>query len=484
MASLLQSSMGLLRSRLSQRIVTWVFASIILIEAVIFVPSFYRRRGEKLRILEERSADVLITLKANVMAGTVDKDDVFAEALSFLDGNSIILGITLYHIDGTLLETWGEAPELSGLEAEAAGTTLRQLQAGGSRYDVAWPSQWFEGEYILVVRHDATSVHQEMVQYVLAIAIIVIIISAFVTLTTILVLERILIVPVLYMRDDLKRAGEAVGREEFPHFLTSSTQRDDELGEVAQAFREMYQRVWQEISDRRQAEIALKQEQEKSERLLRNILPPMIADQLKDNSQAIASRFEAVTILFADIVDFTGLAAEVSPRYLVNLLNDIFSAFDCVGDRLNLEKIKTIGDAYMVVGGAPQPRPDHAEAILVMAIEMQRIIQHFHRRDGSPFRLRIGIHTGPVIAGVIGIKKFSYDLWGDTVNIASRMESHGVMDRIQVSATTYAHLQDKYDFEDRGCIHIKGRGEMHTYLYLQPRLPAPTPASALGITYR
>jgi class 3 adenylate cyclase len=468
MASLLQSSVGLLRSRLSRRIVAWVFLSIIVIEGVIFVPAFFRRRREKLRDLEQVSSEVLFTVKSRAMAGATDEvllDDVAQN----LKPDSVIRGIGLFKPDGTPVEIIGEAPELSCGAVEAQGSALRRLNAAGDRYDVAWPSSGFQGEYVLMVRHDATGVHREMGQYALAIAGLVIIISAFVTFVTILVLERILIVPVLYMRDDLLKAGAAVGRNEKPNFYTASSHRRDELGEVARAFQEMYERVWQEISDRKAAEAALQEEQQKSEKLLLNILPLSIADQLKAETGAIASRFEEATILFADIVDFTGLSAQVSPNVLVCLLNDIFSAFDEIAERYGLEKIKTIGDAYMVVGGLPQTRTDHAEAILAMAIEMQTTIQRFKRGDGQPFHLRIGINTGPVVAGVIGIKKFSYDLWGDAVNIASRMESHGVIDRIQISATTYQHLKHRYRFEDRGCIDIKGRGPMHTYLYDGPK---------------
>jgi class 3 adenylate cyclase len=148
-----------------------------------------------------------------------------------------------------------------------------------------------------------------------------------------------------------------------------------------------------------------------------------------------------VTILFADIVDFTDLSTKVSPNQLVSMLNEIFSCFDMLADQFGLEKIKTIGDAYMVVGGLPTPRDDHAEAIAEMALAMQREIAAFKRDDGKPFRLRIGINTGPVVAGVIGIRKFIYDLWGDAVNIASRMESHGIAGGIQVTSATYERVR-------------------------------------------
>ncbi len=224
-----------------------------------------------------------------------------------------------------------------------------------------------------------------------------------------------------------------------------------------------YEGTVQDITERKQAEAALKDEQQRSERLLLNILPGAIADQLKQSPRLIANRFDDVTILFADIVNFTGLSAHMSPTELVDLLNDIFSNFDQLADCHHLEKIKTIGDAYMVVGGLPTPKTDHISAIAEMALDMQHRIAQFRRDNGQPFQLRIGINTGPVVAGVIGIKKFIYDLWGDTVNIANRMESQGIAGRIQVTEEVYEHLQDRYLFEQRGALHVKGWGNVTTY---------------------
>ncbi len=232
----------------------------------------------------------------------------------------------------------------------------------------------------------------------------------------------------------------------------------DEQGQL-----QYYEGTVQDITIRKQAEIALKAEQQKSERLLLNILPLAIAEQLKQNPQATAKRFEEVTILFADIVDFTSVSAQVSPTGLVDLLNRIFSNFDRLAEIHALEKIKTIGDAYMVVGGLPTPQENHVEAIANMALDMQKIITTFQRNDGSPFQLRIGIHTGPVVAGVIGIKKFIYDLWGDTVNVSSRMESQGCPNHIQVTHAVYERLREAYDLEARGEVEIKGKGVMQTY---------------------
>lgn len=227
------------------------------------------------------------------------------------------------------------------------------------------------------------------------------------------------------------------------------------------------------LRDQEQAYInQLKAEQEKTESLLLNIFPKLIADRLKQGQSTIADNFAEATVMFADIVGFTKLSTQVSPAELVNLLNKIFSEFDELAEQHGLEKIKTIGDGYMVVGGIPTPRSDHAEAIAEMALDMQTRIDRFNTDNDEAFSIRIGINTGPVIAGVIGTKKFSYDLWGDTVNTASRMESHGITGCIQVTVATYERLRDKYIFENRGLIPIKGKGNMATYLLTGRNLTA------------
>ncbi|HEY9909342.1 MAG TPA: adenylate/guanylate cyclase domain-containing protein, partial [Thermosynechococcaceae cyanobacterium] len=213
-----------------------------------------------------------------------------------------------------------------------------------------------------------------------------------------------------------------------------------------------------------QARQKLRQEQQRSERLLLNILPPSIAERLLNQHQTIADSFSEVTVLFADIVGFTQLSSEMSPAEVVELLNQVFSGFDGLAESYQLEKIKTIGDAYMVVAGLPEPRTDHAEAIVEMALAMQQVLKVLNQRTGHTLQIRTGIHTGPVVAGVIGLKKFAYDLWGDTVNVASRMESHGLPNEIQVSSITHAYLQHQYIFEERNKIVIKGKGEMTTYI--------------------
>lgn len=200
-----------------------------------------------------------------------------------------------------------------------------------------------------------------------------------------------------------------------------------------------------------------------SERLLLNVLPVSIAERLK-RFDPIADHFSDASILFADLVGFTEFSACKTPSEIVIILNRIFSEFDRLTERYGLEKIKTIGDAYMVVSGLPSTRPDHLETIAEMALEMQHTIATLGKENGFNLQLRVGINSGPVVAGIIGIKKFSYDLWGDTVNVASRMEALGLPGKIQVSETVYQALKDRFTFENRGLIPVKGKGAMMAYL--------------------
>jgi class 3 adenylate cyclase len=185
---------------------------------------------------------------------------------------------------------------------------------------------------------------------------------------------------------------------------------------------------------------------------------------LKDDDRSIADGFAEVTVLFADIVGFTELGQRLSPAELVNMLNRIFSAFDDLAESLAIEKIKTIGDCYMVAAGLPEHRADHTEAAARMALGMRETLSRINRELGFDLRIRIGLHTGPVVAGVIGKRKFIYDLWGDTVNTASRMESSGVASEIQVTREVHARLEGKFELEARGTVLVKGKGQMETYL--------------------
>jgi guanylate cyclase len=206
----------------------------------------------------------------------------------------------------------------------------------------------------------------------------------------------------------------------------------------------------------------LRLEEEKSEHLLQNILPREIAAILRDRDETIAEHYDSASILFADIVGFTALSEELSPIEMVDLLNEVFSRFDSLVSKYSLEKIRTIGDNYMVVAGAPQRRMDHAQAMAYLALDMRTYIEEYQRKDGR-LNFRIGIGTGPVIGGVIGRQKFHYDVWGDAVNVASRMESHGLPGKIQITRGTYELLKDSCICVPRGKVLIKGKGEMETW---------------------
>jgi class 3 adenylate cyclase len=216
----------------------------------------------------------------------------------------------------------------------------------------------------------------------------------------------------------------------------------------------------------------IEQAHRENERLLLNILPASIAERLRQGEMVIADRFEEMTVLFADVVGFTQLSTLMTPAEVVAVLNRVFSVFDGLADRYGLEKIKTIGDAYMVVGGLTPGPNHHVERVAEMGLDMIAEIGRFEAADGHRLEIRVGMQTGPAIAGVIGLKKFIYDVWGDTVNTASRMESHGVPGRIHVTEASYRHLKDAYSFEPRGTIDIRGKGPMTTYLLVGRRTGA------------
>jgi adenylate cyclase len=220
------------------------------------------------------------------------------------------------------------------------------------------------------------------------------------------------------------------------------------------------------------AEAAAEREYQRSETLLTNILPPAIAARLKlAKESVIADSYAEASILFADMAGFTARAADTLPVRLVLFLNDLFTAFDQLVERYGLEKIKTTGDAYMVVSGVPEPRAGHAEALARLALDMRAAVTAIAEASGRTLSIRIGISSGPVVAGVVGTKKFFYDVWGDTVNVASRMESTGEPGKIQISEATHTLLKDKFVCEPRGELEIKGKGKMKTWFLLGPSQP-------------
>jgi guanylate cyclase len=227
-------------------------------------------------------------------------------------------------------------------------------------------------------------------------------------------------------------------------------------------------------SERRAALDALRVEQEKAEGLLLNILPRSIAERLKAQTRPIADHFGSASILFADVVDFTPWSERHAPEEVVGHLDRLFSHFDELAERYGLEKIKTIGDCYMVAAGVPTTRPDHARALALVALDMLDAMREHDDLSDLGLELRIGINSGPVVAGVIGRKRFLYDLWGDAVNTASRMESHGAPGRIQITRSTYELLDGEFECEPRGTILVKGKGELEAW-YLLGRVAGEVP---------
>lgn len=273
-----------------------------------------------------------------------------------------------------------------------------------------------------------------------------------------LLMARAFVRPIRSLRDGARRFGAGERDVEVP--VTSG----DELGHLTGTFNDMVKSI------RRQTEI-IEEKNAENERLLLNILPGVIAERLKQGEKGIADGFAEVTVLFADVVGFTAFSSHTPAAELVSLLNDLFSRFDAASQRHGMEKIKTIGDCYMAVCGLPTPRTDHARATMEMARDMVHQLAEFNRDRGANLQLRIGLNSGPVVAGVIGSIKFIYDLWGDTVNLASRMESTGVPGAIQVSESVYRALSSEYVFEERGLIEVKGKGKLAAWILREEAVP-------------
>jgi len=464
----------LFKSRLSRRISYGVFVGLAIIEILLLVPSVLKRESEILEQSRQITQGKIEWIANNFP--NASGLDLLAQVQQLQSDVMLrqIAGGTIYESGGKEVGKFGESPTMSYADIKLRGYANLSTRYG-YRYDAAWLVPTSKNNYVIVIRHNIDNIYVQLTIYVLGIIGSVLIVAVFLTLTTMLIVGEYVITPILRLREDLNAAAEAVSKDlSNPSFYALSAQRQDELGDVMASFNQMFEQIRHEMRDRKAAEASLKIEQEKSERLLLNILPDTIVAQLKESSEAIADRFDEVTILFADIVDFTVLSAAIPPKELVVFLNKIFSEFDILAQKHGLEKIKTIGDAYMLAGGLPTRRPDHAEAVAAMALDMLEVIKQFKFDGHKELELRIGINTGVVVAGVIGLRKFIYDLWGDAVNLASRMESHGIAGEIQVSEATYQRLMHKYVLEERGLIQVKGKGEMKTY-FLRSHMPFSIP---------
>ncbi len=479
----------LFRRRISRRVAFWIFASIVTIEAIILIPSSQRQERELLAQLRDQTALKLTWLMASrsgdrpSLLTAADAQKVIDQLQSMaLNSDSLgLLGGVIYDNQGNILAEFGDRPSLTWQMLQQ-GNLSRKYEAQ-HLYDSSWTAEPMPN-FTVVLRYDITPIQVELNQYQLRIGALVIIISLFVTGSTLIVMQILVIAPVLQLREDLRTAGELVitNPEEISvaDLYSLNHHRRDELGDVMDEFRSMLTRITQEIQQRIIAEQSVREEQAKSEELLLNVLPAAVAQELKESQRYIAEGFASVSVLFADLVGFTTLSAHKEPVEIVTLLNDIFSSFDRLSEIYGLEKIKTIGDAYMVAGGLPMPHANQIEAIADMSLEMLQEIERMNRMYDYELQLRIGIHCGPVVAGVIGTRKFIYDLWGDTVNIASRMESQGLPSSIQITSEFREKLGDRYIVQQREKIHVRGRGLMQTYFLLGKRVLPKPPTGAIA----
>ncbi len=293
-------------------------------------------------------------------------------------------------------------------------------------------------------------------------------------LTTSLILFVLMIVLALELRRRLIQRGAnllaVVERISTGDLGARALDRgQDEVGLLANAFDEMAERLEQSLNEARQQARDLDEQRAHSEKLLHNILPVLIADRLKEGEVSIAETFPEVTVLFADLVGFTKLSASMHPQKLVDILNNIFGRFDEMLAEFGLEKIKTIGDCYMVVGGVPERSPIHCQQVARFALAALKSLDQYNQESGQSLQMRMGIHTGTVVAGIVGKQKYSYDLWGDVVNIASRLESTSLPGRIHVANAVRARLLDDFELEERGQVEIRGLGSTQTFFLIQEK---------------
>jgi class 3 adenylate cyclase len=350
----------------------------------------------------------------------------------------------------TVLQQEVRLPSVEAALAGHEGTSIQTSSSGRESLISYMPLEIPGLHWTFASRLDAVEALEPVVRFrneLILWGLIVLVVMFMVALA----LTRAIVGPVNRLAAAARRLGSGDMSTHVP------VESSDELGLLSRTFNDM-------VNSIRAKSETIEQANRENERLLLSILPGPIAERLKGGESTIADSFTQVTVLFADIVGFTQLAETVGPTELVEFLNQLFTRFDSAAQRNGVEKIKTIGDAYMAVAGLPTPYPDHARRVVDLALDMQDVVQSFREETGVDLSLRIGVNSGPVVAGVIGSTKFIYDLWGDTVNVASRMESHGLPGTIQVTRVVYEELTDEYDFAPRGSIDVKGKGAIETWL--------------------
>ncbi len=393
-----------------------------------------------------------------------------------------------------LSEARGKSDDLAQLESIAMNAVQGRFDNGRGHFDqVGEPdlelarSIMFGDEYLLakaaimepinefiILLNDRTN--QEVTQLrqrgdtLTAVSLAICFLTIALSIASIFVLRKKVLKPLASMSVATKHVSDGDYEHRIEH------RSPDEFGQLVDAFNSMVASTKRSVLDLNSANQTLRENQEelhqekrKSEDLLLNVLPIAIAERLREGETTIADEFPEVSVMFADLVNFTQLSEALGPHELVKLLNDIFALFDCRLEEFGLEKIKTIGDCYMVVAGIPEPLADHARRIGEFAFAVRQDFARFVATHGLDINIRIGIHSGTAIAGIVGTKKFAYDLWGDVVNVASRMESTGVPGKIHVSESYMVRLRDTHDFKSHGETEVKGKGMMRTYFLMGRR---------------
>ncbi|MCS6807861.1 MAG: adenylate/guanylate cyclase domain-containing protein [Bacteroidota bacterium] len=449
------------RSSISTQISLLIFLFIIALTALNVIASSIQQKesGEEFVLQETRAIGELAA--AGSTGGVVFNDrDFLAKSMQGIEQLSTFEAIIIRNTTGDSIYTKNASiltPFLGSRQTQQPDTLIRVFLHNDIAIArvpiVAVVNREYLGEVFLALNTRAT---QQSIQRSRTTLLLIGILGAMVCTVGALYFALHLAKPIVALYNAAQRISEGDLRQRV-HIAASSHEVDG----LIQAFNSMMDSL--EHSNQ-----ALKVEQERSEHLLLNMLPAPIAERMKAGEKLIADTYHAVTVMFIDIVGFTTLASTMPAEHLVAMLNQVFSHFDTILRKHKVEKIKTIGDGYMAVSGLPYSAAEHAHNAAYTALELIDSMSRLNSEQGLSLDIRIGLHAGTVVAGVIGQHKFAYDLWGDTVNVASRMESHGEKGKIHCSEAVYALLHHDFAFEERGAMHIKGKGDMKTYFLLHP----------------
>ena len=464
--------------RLSRKVVFWVFAGVVAIETIILVPSVWRREREFLKQIAETSAGKVGVIK-KVTPQETSKEEFLQQVAKLQDTPPIdligklqhlIVGGAIYRSDGAFIGTFGEVPQLSFSDVTREG--LKYWRSGdGNRYDAVWTPTEMERDYILILRHDTSSVWLELKAFVLRIAGLVLIISIFVTVGTWIGLDSIVIAPIFCLRNDLIKAGNAIVEDrEAPDFYSASVKRDDELGDVIVAFNKMFHQITEAISDRKRAEASLaksNQELAKSNQLIRQVFGRYLTDEVVANlletpeGLTLGGERRKITILTSDLRGFTAISERLSPEEVVKILNFYFEYMAEAITKYQGTIDEFLGDGILVLFGAPTARDNDAQRAIACAIEMQLAMVPVNEQMKAwglpPLEMGIGINTGEVVVGNIGSeKRTKYGIVGNNVNLTYRIESYTIGGQILISEPTLKEAGEIVKIYSQKQVRVKG----------------------------